>query len=141
MKTIGTLLAGIALTALPLHGQVVRHPDQHLRYNVALADGDIDKITSISVHLVTNAPATPDKPGAVGQFGGNCQKSSDPKVWSCDVTIPKNVADGDYRLAEIDMGTAQFGKSYNGDFHVPLVPIQNSNTFTPPSKVTVTEQP
>jgi hypothetical protein len=140
MKTLGSLLVAIALT-LPLYGQSVkRHPGEHLHYNVTLADGDVAKVTGVSVHLNSPTPPPPTQPGAQIQFGGNCQKTADPKIWSCDITIP-NIADGDYRLSEVDLGTPDFSKPYNEDFHVPIVPIQNPNTFTPPSKVTVTERP
>ena len=143
MKTVGNLLVVIALTILPLYGQssVKRHPGEHLHYNVALADGDIGKITGVNVHLRTNATPPPNQPGAARQFGGNCQKSVDPKIWTCDVLIPLQAVSGDYQLFNIGVGTPDFGKSYEEDFHVPLVPIENPNTFTPPSKVTVTEQP
>ncbi len=144
MKGIGTFVVGIALTVLPLHSlaqsPLKRHPGEHLHYNVRVADGDIDKITGVNVHLKTNASAPPNQAGT-SQFGGQCQKSPDPKIWTCDVVIPSGVIDGDYQLFQVGLGTPDFGKSYTEDFHVPIVPIQNPNTFTPPSKVTVTEQP
>lgn len=144
MKTVGILVVGIALTALPLYGQqpsVKRHPGEHLRYNVTLSDGDIGKVSGVQVHLKTSATAPPNQPGAGTQFGTQCQKSSEPKVWNCDVEIPKGIVSGDYELFQVGVGTPEFGTSYTQDFHVPIVPIQNSDTFTPPSKVTVTPQP
>lgn len=143
MKRTGTLLVVIALAGLPLFGQqaaVKRQPGEHLHYSVAVADGDINKITGVSVHLITNATPRPDQQGTT-QFGGNCQKSSDPKTWTCDVLIPDGIIDGDYKLFQVSLGTPVFGKTYDEDFHVPTVPIKNPNTFTPPSKVTVKEQP
>lgn len=133
------LSLGIA-NAQQAQPSVKRHPGQHLHYNVKLADGDISKVTGVSVHLKTNATPTPDQAGTT-QFGGNCQKSADPKIWICDVVIPSGVIDGNYQLFQVSAGTPDFGKAYTEDFHVPIVPIQNPNTFTPPSKVTVTEQP
>ena len=141
MKTIGTLLAAIALTVLPLHGQVVRHQNDHLHYTVTLIDGDISKITKVSVNLKTAAPEVPNQLGAIAQFGTQCEKTNDPKIWSCDITIPPNIRSGDFRLFYVGLGDNEFGKSYEEDFHLPLVPIQNTNTFTPPSKVTVQERP
>jgi hypothetical protein len=143
LKTIllaGTLLGlGIASgqQALP---SVKRHPGEHLHYSVTFGGGDIGKIAGVSVHLKTSATPRPDQQGG-NQFGGNCQKSSDPKTWTCDVVIPAGIIDGDYQLFQAGAGTPEFGASYTEDFHVPIVPIQNPNTFTPPSKVTVTEQP
>jgi hypothetical protein len=146
MKITGTLLIGAILTVCPLFAQqaqpsIKRHPGDHLHYSVILADGDIGKITAVSVVLRTSAPDRSSQPGAGGQFGGQCQKSTDPKIWTCDVVIPDGTRDGDYQLYRVNMGTREFGTNHDEDFHVPLVPIQNPNTFTPPSKVTVTEQP
>jgi hypothetical protein len=140
LKTI--LLAGALLGLGIAQAQSVkRHPNDHLHYNVTFADGDFGKITGVGVSLVTNASAPPDQPGAANQFGGQCQKSSDPKTWTCDVLIPARIVSGDYKLFRVDAGTLDFSKNYSEDFHVPTVPIENLNTFTPPSKVTVTEHP
>jgi hypothetical protein len=62
-------------------------------------------------------------------------------MWNCDISIPTGVANGDYQLFRVGLGTPDFGKSYEEDFHLPIVPVENPNTFSPPSKVTVTEQP
>jgi hypothetical protein len=146
LKTV--LIAGTLLTLGIANAQqsqvqpsVKRHPGEHISYTVTLADGDISKITGVSVHLVTNAPELPNQPGAQPQFGGQCKKSADPKIWNCDVLIPDGIRDGDYKLSQVSLGTPNLGRSYTEDFHVPMVPIQNPSTFTPPSKVTVTEQP
>jgi hypothetical protein len=124
-----------------LYGQqpaVKRHPGDHLRYTVTLADGDTGKVTGVSVHLKTPAAPRPDQQGRP-QIDSGCQKSANPKVWACDVVIPPNAIDGDYELFEVDLGTPDFSKSYSQDFHVRVVPIQNPSTFTPPSKITVSE--
>lgn len=137
LVVVGALSFGV------LHAQqpsVKRHPGDHLHYNVTLTDGDIGKITGVSMNLKTSATQPPNQAGTNG-FGGNCQKSSDPRIWTCDIVIPPNVIDGDYQLYMVSLGTPDFGKQYNEDFHVPIVPIQNPNTFTPPSRVTVTQQP
>jgi hypothetical protein len=139
-----TLLTGMALAVFPLYGQqpsVKRHQGEHLHYKVTFQDGDIGKIVAVNVSLRSSTAAPPTQPNAQTQFGAQCQKSTDPKVWDCDVQIPQGIADGDYQLFTVGVGTSEFGKNYSEDFHVPIVPIQNSNTFTPPSKVTVTPQP
>lgn len=137
------VLAGLTVCfmASPLAGQdavVKRHPGDHLHYTVTLADGDINKIVAVNVGLQTTAQPRPDQEGG-SSFGAQCQKSSDPKIWTCDVVIPTGTIDGDYRLSRVGVGTPDFGKSYTEDFHLPVVPIQNPNTFTPPSKVVVTQ--
>jgi hypothetical protein len=143
MKSAILCLLVAALSVLPLHAQqsaIKRHPGEHLHYTVSIADGDINKITGVQVHLKTDATARPDQQGT-NQFGANCEKSSDPKIWTCDVVIPSNVGliDGDYTLFQVSLGTPEFGQSYTEDFHVPVVPIQNPDTFTAPSKVKVSQ--
>jgi hypothetical protein len=138
-------LAGLSACSVApqLFGQepkVKRHPGEHLHYSVRLNDGDIDNITGVSVSLGTVATGRPDQQLGT-RFEGECQKSSDPKIWTCDVLIPSSIVDGDYQLNRVGVGAGRyFGKSYTEDFHVPVVPIQNPDTFNPPSKVSVTEQ-
>jgi hypothetical protein len=132
-----------AVLILPLYGQqptVTRHPSDHLHYTVTLTDGDIGKITGVQVVLRSTTPIPEKQPGAANQFPGNCQKTNDPKIWDCNIEIPNNVGDGEYRLNTVNVGTPTLGKSYSEDFHLSLVTIQNPDTFLPPSKVTVTEQ-
>lgn len=120
------------------------HPGEHLRYSVTFEDGEVNKITGIQMSFSTSAAGRPDQPNGGTQFGsedGNCQKSIDPKTWNCDLVIPKNIVDGDYNLFQVVAGTTVFGKIYHEDFHVPMVSIENYNTFAPPSRVTVKQQP
>jgi hypothetical protein len=136
------VLAGLSVcfTASPLNAQqagLKRHPGDHLHYNVTLADGDVGKVANVTVSLKTSATARPDQQG-INQFGGRCQKTSDPKIWTCDVVIRPDAIDGDYQLFQVGASSPEFGKDYSEDFHVPVVPIENPNTFHPPSHVTVT---
>ncbi|MGB8523251.1 MAG: hypothetical protein WCD43_09805 [Candidatus Acidiferrales bacterium] len=148
MFAVFAALAMILFSTLPARAQqqqpqqlsVKRHPNEHLHYQVTVADGDIGKITGVSVHLKTSATPRPDQQGTT-EFGGNCQKTNDPKTWTCDVVIPTGIIDGDYQLFQVGVSTPVFGTSYTEDFHVPVVPIENPDTFTPPSKVTVKQQP
>jgi hypothetical protein len=147
MKPIGTLLIGAAIAALPLYAQqaqpsVKRHQQEIVHYQVRLEGGDISKITTVNIVFNTQKAVAPDQSGFTNSFGGQCIKSSGaPNVWDCSATIPNNIADGDYRLIEVDIGAGPFSKPYSEEFHVPLIPIENTQTFTPPSKVTVKEQP
>lgn len=124
----------------PQQLSVKRHPSEHLHYQVTLADGDIGKISAVSVHLKTSATPRPDQQGTT-EFGSQCQKANDPKTWTCDVVIPSGIIDGDYQLFQVGVSTPIFGTSYTEDFGVPVVPIENRDTFTPPTKVTVKQQP
>ena len=144
--TLCLLVVGIMLV-IPVQGQqppqssVRRHPGDVIRYAVTFEGGDIDKLTDVGVHLSSPGPVPPNQMGFTTQFGGPCHKSPEPKLWTCDVRIPDVVADGDYRFYEVDISAGPFSKSYPGDFHVPIVLVQNPRTFNPPTKVTVTEQP
>jgi hypothetical protein len=145
MKTPALCLLGAALSILPLYAQqqvsVNRHPGEHLHYNVTLTDGDTNKVATVSVVLKTVSPQSPNQPSAHAQFAAPCQKSSDPKTWTCDVEIPQDLRDGDYQLYRVNIGSIQFGTYIDGDFHVPLVRVENPNTFKAPTKVTITPQP
>ena len=145
MKTMRAVLIGAAITVLPLYAQQVpsvkRHPNEHLHYNVTLIGGEIDKVVHVSMNLNTKSEEAPNQAGSQPQFGGQCQKTNDPKIWFCDLVIPQNIRPGDYMVYSVGVSTNDFGKGYEEDFHAPIVPIENSITFTPPSKVTVTPQP
>jgi hypothetical protein len=108
---------------------------------VTLADGDIDKINRVTVSLQSSSSAPANQPGAQTGFAGECTKSGDPKIWDCDAVIPDAIADGNYGLVQVAVVAGNFGNGYRSDFGVPVVPIENSRTFRPPSKVTVTQQP
>jgi len=112
MKTIALYLLGAALAVLPLSGQqlvVKRHPGEHLRYNVTLNDGDIEKITLVQISLRTSAPVPPNQPNSTIEVPGDCQKSPSPKVWTCDAVIPASIRDGDYQLYHVlFLGSCEF---------------------------------
>src|SRR6202035_5545010 len=96
------LLSSVFVKAQQAQPSVKRHPGQHLHYDIALADGDVAKVAGVSVHLNSPTPPPSTQPSATTQLGENCQKSADPKIWNCDITIPPNIADGDYKLYEVD---------------------------------------
>ena len=139
----GSLLFAWMWLSGPMAAQtsIKRHPGEHLHYQITLQGGDVDKVTNVTVNLRSSMAAPSTQPAAQTEFGTQCKKSAESKIWNCDVEIPQGIADGDYRLYHVGVSAANFGKSYDEDFSVPTVPIQNSSTFTPPSKVTVTPQP
>jgi hypothetical protein len=142
MKKLGMWLIAVTLGALPIYAQSPkRHQQDIVHYQVSLEGGEISKVTGVGISFNSPSPAPPNQSGFTNGFGGPCAKSPAPNVWDCSVTIPSNIADGDYRLVEVDVTSGPFNKGYNGDFHVPLISIENTQTFTFPSKVTVKEQP
>jgi hypothetical protein len=144
MKTVGNLLVVIALTVLPLYGQhVTRHPGDILHYKVTAEGGDTSGITNIALNFWSGTTIPPNQQGLSNGFQGSCNKSSTaPNVFDCSVTIPNTVSNGDYTITWVSIGAGpNLGKRYDGDYHIPLVPIENRAAFNFPSKVTVTEQP
>jgi hypothetical protein len=121
---------------------VTRHPGDVLHYQVKFEGGDADKITEARIGLRTESiPA--DQPGLTNGFQGSCTKSSPPQahLFECQATIPNNAATGNYRVSNVAAIAGVLSKGYNEDFHVPLVPIENPQTFNPPTKVIVTPKP
>ena len=146
MKSLGILLAAITMgfgiaNAQQSQPSVKRHPGEHLHYRVSIADGDVGKITGVSVALQSRTSPPANQPNAQTSLGGQCKQSADPKEWDCDVVIPTGIADGDYRLYRVNVGTPSFGTSIDEEFHLPVVPVENPNTFKVPTKITVTPQP
>lgn len=150
MKANKTTILAIAVLALtvaaygqqPQQTSVKRHPGDVLHYQVKLEGGELAKVTGVRINLRTSDPIPADQQGLTNGFGGNCTKSAAVQVWDCSVTIPDRVWNGNYRVNGVGVGTGtSLGKSYDEDFHVTLVPIENSANFIPPTKVTVTEKP
>jgi hypothetical protein len=141
LKTI--LLAGTLLSLGIAQAQSVkRHPGDIIKYSVTAEGGDTDRITAVTLNFWTGTPIPQNQQGLTNGFTGACTKSSaTPRVFDCSVTIPDNVSNGDYTIAWVSVGAGpNLGKRYEGDFHIPLVPIENPKTFNFPTKVTVTEQ-
>jgi len=145
-KFICPVAVAIVLTT-SLHGQqpqqssVTRHPGDVLHYQLTFQGIDVGKIRSASIRLRSAAPIPPNQSGFTNGFGGGCTKSATADTFDCAVTIPPNIADGDYRVITVSVNaTPAGGYDYNQEFSVPGVPIQNPGTFTPP-KLTVTEKP
>jgi hypothetical protein len=143
MKTAAMLLIVITVVAFPLYGQhVTRHPGDILHYKVSVEGGDIDKITNVTINFWSGTPISPNQQGLTNGFQGPCTKTENPKIFDCAVAIPDRTSNGDYTITWVSIGAGQnFGRRYDGDYHIPLVPIENSKTFNFPSKVTITEQP
>jgi hypothetical protein len=142
MFAFSVLASGQFLYSQQSQPSTIRHPDDILRYQITLEGGDADKVDTITIGFDSTEGVPANQPGLTNGFRGQCKKSSTaPDVWDCSATIPHNIADGDYRLGRVDVAAGMFAKGYTEDFHVRLVPIKNPQTFTPPSKVTVKEQP
>jgi hypothetical protein len=146
MKPIGFAIAICAL-AVAAYGQqaqpsVKRHPGDVLHYQVKFEGGELAKVTVVNLNFRTSDPIPADQQGLTNGFGGPCVKSVAVGVWDCSVTIPDRVWNGNYRVNGVGVGAGtSLGKYYEEDLHVPLVPIENSAMFIPPTKVTVTPKP
>jgi len=135
-----TLGFGIA-DAQQVQPSVKRHPGDVIHYKVAVEGGDIDKITDVTLNFWSGTAISENQQGLSNGFPGSCNKTAVPNVFDCSVTIPNTVSNGDYTITWVAIGSGpNLGKRYDGDYHIPLVPIENPKTFNFPSKVTVTEQ-
>ncbi len=123
-------------------GSVKRHPKEVLHYQVKFEGGDTAKVTEAGLNFRSEDPIPADQPGLTNRFGGSCTKATaDSAVLECAATIPDNIANGNYRLNIVNAIAGPLSKGYDEDFHVPLVPIENPQTFNPPTKVVVTPKP
>ncbi len=146
MKAVGySVLVLLLMLTTSFYGQqpqqpsVKRHPGDVLHYQVKFEGGDVAKLAGASVHLRTQDSPPANQQSFDSSFSGSCGAPVSPGVFQCSVTIPDSVRNGSYQLFEVDTGTRIAGTSYQQDFGVPAIPIENPNTFTKPSKVTVTE--
>jgi len=144
VKTVTMCL--VVFSFVPVYGQsaqpsVKRHPGETLHYRVTVEDGDLEKITHVSVNLFTQTPNPANQPGLTNGFTIPCKKSTnEPKIWDCSEEIPDRIWNGDYTVNQVNIGAGNnFGKNYQGDYHVPTVPIENPKTFNAPTKIKVTE--
>jgi hypothetical protein len=143
LKTIliaGTLF-GFGVMQAQQATELAKHPQETLKFEVKLEGQDAQKIKSVSLYLAMKAGSVPtDQPGFTnGCRGGNAAPISI-GIFRPEITIPDNIANGDYILivtANADPGSTDYvaGKQFQlHDFH-----IENPKTFTPPSKIEVKE--
>lgn len=145
MQKLVKYAVAVALILFPVLGahaqqeqlSATRGPGDHLHYTVTLSDGDVSKVSHVSMAISIVRAEDSNQPGGQSRLAGDCQKSSDQRVWDCDVVIPQNVVDGDYQPTFVQVMGGTFYQNYNQQFDVPTVRVKNPNTFTAPSKVTV----
>ncbi len=114
-------------------GPLPRHPGDVIKYEIRFDGPNADKIKTVSAQMVTNSIPR-DQSGFTNGFGTSHQFTpSSPKTFDIEMTIPNNIATGDYRLNSIDARADEGAPTYsNQDYSVPIIHIENPRTFTPP---------
>jgi len=138
-----TVMAVIALSAVSAQ-QVTefRQPGDVIRFEIKFDGPDAAKIKRIILALNKPNGETPkDQVGFDTSFGSNGWTGEvSPLTFRVELTVPTNVATGDYVLsviAQAENGRTQY---VSGDqFKLPPFHVRNAKTFIPPT-ITVTER-
>jgi hypothetical protein len=116
-----------------------RHPGDIIKYEIRFDGLNADKIKNVNAGLSIRGPIPKDQAGFTGGFGTNGSVGpSSPATFKIELTVPPNIATGDYYLNFSAVAT-EGGANYSDgqEFSVPAVHIENPKTFTPPGvKVT-----
>jgi hypothetical protein len=144
LVTLGIVLAilsTLSLAQAPEAHPLPRHPGDVIKYDIKFAGPNAEKIKSVNAALNLQTSMPKDQAGFNAGFGATSFQPSAPDTFHVELTVPDNIASGDYTLffgARAAEGSANY--SNGTDFQVPIVHIENPKTFTPPS-VTVKPLP
>jgi hypothetical protein len=139
---LASAMAVIALNAVSAQ-QVTdfRKPGDVIRVEIKFDGPDAGKIKQLSISLNKPDGQVPkDQIGFSTNFGSNWVQESLPLTFRVEVTIPPNIATGDYVLnvnAQAENGRTQYESG--NQFKLPPFHIRNDKTFVPPM-ITVTER-
>jgi hypothetical protein len=119
-----------------------KHPGDTIKFEVRFEGPNADKIKTIGAGLNTRVGAPKDQSGFSTSFGTQQRISpSSPNTFRFELTIPNNIANGDYFLnigADATEGSAAYQDGQ--EFNLPPIHIENPKTFVPPA-ITVKELP
>ncbi len=132
------LLFPVLLSFSAVHAQeakpLPRHPGDVIKYEIKFDGPNADKITRVYASLGSTQAIPKDQAGFAGGFNANSPTPSSPKTFILEFTVPDNIATNDYVLSFEAFAAEGYGNYSNKqDFTVPLVHIENSKTFTPPT--------
>jgi hypothetical protein len=141
-RVLKLLICGLLTFAIAQAQQAMplaRHPGDVIKYEIKFDGPNADRIKTVNAGLGIRGPIPKDQAGFSGGFGTNGPVGpSSPATFKVELTVPPNIATGDYYLgvnAHADEGSA--GYSDGQDFNLPPVHIENPKMFTPPGiKVT-----
>ncbi len=143
LKTLlfaGTLL-GLGIGQAQQVSELAKHSGETLKFEVKLEGQDAQKVKSVSLYLGSrNGSIPPEQSGFTNGYRGASFPAISTGIFRPEITIPANLATGDYFLVVTviaDPGSAEYiaGKQFQmHDIH-----INNSQTFVPPSKIEVKE--
>ena len=144
MRNLFSLLVTVGLAVSAVSAQQVtdfRKPGDAIRLEIKFDGTDAARIRQVNVMFSRQGPGEPaDQVGFSPSFGNGWTGESAPLVFRVEVTVPTNIATGDYILYVNAM--AENGRtSYvsGNQFKFPVIHIRNDRTFAPPT-ITVTER-
>jgi hypothetical protein len=115
-----------------------RHPGDVIKFEIKFDGPNADRIKTVNAGLGMRVGPPKDQAGFTNGFGGRSNSPSSPNTFVVEMTVPDNIATGDYFLnvgANATEGSANY--SDGQEFNVPAVHIENPKTFMPPGvKVT-----
>ncbi len=111
-----------------------KHPGDVIKYEIRFDGPNADRIKTVTAQMITNS-IPKDQSGFTNGFGtAHLFNPSSPKTFDIEMTIPNNIATGDYRLSRIDARADEGSAVYSDqDYSVPIIHVENPRTFTPPS--------
>jgi len=140
MLITGALL-GLGVVQPQTINEIAKHPGQTIKFEVKLEGQDLQKVKSVSLYLGLRSGSIPtDQSGFTNEYRGGNFPASSRGTFRPEITIPYNIASGDYFLvvsAIADSGSADY--TAGKEFPLHDFEIDNPKSFTPPSKIAVKE--
>jgi hypothetical protein len=129
-----TLLLALGFSLAQEARPLARHPGDVIKYEIKFDGPNAEKIKAISASLSIRGPVQKDQSGFGGGFGTNSGAPVSPDTFHVDLTVPDNIATGDYYL-NVGANAAEGSANYRDgqEFEVPAVHIENPKKFTPPA--------
>lgn len=145
IKNVAKLLATIVVSLNVLHAQELseqpRHPGQVIKFEIKFEGADADKVKQVYIGLTLLGSVQPNQEGFKPNFNaGKWFTTTVPKVFQAEITIPEDVASGEYKLniqGQAEAGNAQYASGES--FKLTPIRIANPRTFTKP-EISVHEQ-
>lgn len=137
MKHFLSLTAMVVIACSAVSAQQVteiKQPGDVIRLEIKFDGLDAHKVKQVVARLDRISPASAaDQVGFTNNFQGDWIGEASPNTFHADITIPKDVSTGDYRLS-IAVQAVDGRTQYTGgeQFQTALFHIRNPSTFTPP---------
>jgi hypothetical protein len=136
-----TVLLSLSFVQAQEAKPLARHPGDVIQFQVKFSGPNADKIKGVQGGLDLNGSIPKDQAGFRNGFGVDKLSNPSPNTFVIGLTVPSDIATGDYTLSLTASAVEGSAAYVNGtDYNVPLIHIENPKKFTPPS-ITVTPIP